>query len=125
MKFQQLGCLLFATLFLCGCGAKQAQLEKYVAEEKKNLPKQLFDGGKVIDIEARESELVYTCESRNVPTAKLEAAKNKLQQDAENYVRQNKSGLQRLVDNKIKMTFVAQNKNQKELFRFTIHPWEL
>ena len=120
-------CFVGITILLIGgCGfGKQAQLDTYVASEKQNLPKVLFADVEVVDMAAGDSELIYFCDAGEMNAAAAVAAKDQLLKKADRYVKENKQGLSRLIDAKIKMTFVARNNGGKELFRFSVNPWEL
>ena len=116
--------LLF--VFAAGCGyTKQGQIDSYVASEKANLPKTLFADVRVLDMESKDSEIVYYCNSKGLSNARVEAAEKQLKLKAENFIRKNKSALKRIIDNEIKMTFVGQNDAKEEIFRFTVNPWQL
>ena len=117
--------LLLAVVVIGGCGyGKQAQIDSFVAAEKNNLPKVLFGGVKVVDMESAESKIIYFCDAKGVNAAGAEKAKDEMLKNAEKYVKNNQEGLQRIIDARIKMTFVARNKAD-EVFRFTLNPWEL
>ncbi len=125
MSFLNRLSVLVLLVLVTGCGyGKQAQLEKYAASEKKQLPKVLFADVNMVDIEPAPSEIIYYCDSRGMNTSQLEAEKSRLLKKAGNYVNRNKNALKRMIDNKIKMTFVVQQASGQELFRVSINPWE-
>ncbi len=118
--------LLIGLLFWSGCGfSKQSQIESYVADEKQNLPKTLFADVKVVDMASGDSEVIYFCNSKGMSNARVQRAQQQLQLKAENFVRKNKEALKRMIDNEVLMTFVGQNDEKDEVFRFTIKPWTL
>lgn len=119
-------CAIVAICLFGGCGfGKQAQLDQYVAAEKQNLPKVLFADVKVVDMAARENELIYYCDASEMDSAVAVVQKDKLLKKAKRYISENRQGLQRLIDAKIKLTFVARTSADTELFRVSINPWEL
>ncbi len=119
--------LPFLFLVVSGCGAfsPQSYVESWVESEQSNLPKPINKQSKITQITAGEMEIVHTCEVTGLPDKRVIKDKNKIQKDAENRMTQNREQLKPLVDYKIKMTFIYQNAKKKELFRFTINPWEL
>lgn len=117
--------ILVLILVVAGCGyGKQAQIDSYAASEKKQMPKVMFADVNMVDIESAPSEVIYYCDSRGMNTSQLDRERDRLLKKAGTYVNRNKVALKRMIDNRIKMTFVVKEATGEELFRVSINPWE-
>ena len=122
--------MFIVTAFLLttiGCGSvKQSYLDSFVNSERASLPKRLFANLNAIDVQAGELELIYICRLKDTNDKVAKEGQRRTQMALQDYVKRNQEGLQDLIDNQIKLTIaLLSQKDETELFRLTVNPWEI
>ena len=121
-------CVLLTVVILAsaGCGyVKQSYLDSFVAEEKQKMPKRLFGDLEAVDVQSAPSELIYICQSKRFSDEEVKELQQQTKVGLNKHVKRNSEKFKDLIDNKIKFTIVMNGKNDSELYRLTVNPWEL
>lgn len=119
--------LTLMALVYCGCelGSPQGQLEQFVAQNKKSLPKRIDPNTTLVDLQSAPLEVVYVYKVNGLSDQQVKEASQAIQDDIKSKLAQNKTSLAGLAKGKIKMTYVYQNESGSELMRFSVNSWEL
>ncbi len=122
--------LLLLVLMSTGCGAMDAldpqnHLEQWVENEKKSLPRKVDKYVQCVDIEAGEMEVIFIYTANDLTDQQATSRKQLFMDRAIDHIRKHPKTYQRAVDYKIPLTHVYRNGLGRELFRFTVRPWEL
>ena len=114
-------------LVYCGCnaGSPQSQLEQFIAQNKKMLPKTIDPNTTLIDLKSAPLEVIYVYKINGLTDEQVKEAQDTIKADVRSKLAANKASLAGLAKGKIKMTYVYQNQTGGELMRFTVNSWEL
>ena len=118
--------LAVAILASAGCGyVKQSYLDSFVSEEKQNMPKRLFGDLEAVNVQSAPNELIYVCQSKRFSDGEVKERERQTKVGLNQHIKRNKDKFKDLIDNKIKFTIVLNGKDDSELYRLTVNPWEL
>ncbi len=108
----------------CAPGA-QEQIDQYVKNESRNLPKKMDAMTTMVALESKPLEIVYIYKISGMGRDQIAANETSIKNVVRQGLQTNKSKLAAQIANKVRFTYVYRAPDGSEAIRFTINTWEI